>query len=99
MNDRVPLKIKKEHFHWKERKNQYMQKNIYNYAYWFCNMFYPTAISSTNMLTRAPTGGGGYPPPPEVFRRYRENRGAQRREIWHDYSFIIFTHYVQVLTS
>ena len=44
-------------------------------------------------------GGRISAPPPEVFRRYRKNRGAQRREIWHDYSFINFTHDGHVLIS
>ena len=44
--------------------------------------------------------GGGYPPlPPEFFFKQRKDRGAQRREIWHDYSIIFFTHNVQVVTS
>ena len=37
--------------------------------------------------------------PPEGVRRERENRGVQRRESWHDYSFIPFTPYVQVVIS
>ena len=50
------------------------------------------------VLTRAPTGVADIRPP----RRFFVDNGktaAQRREIWHDYSFILFTHYVQVVTS
>ena len=37
------------------------------------------------------TDGGVWISTPGFFRRSRENRGAQRREICYDYSFILFT--------
>ena len=56
-----------------------------------------TAVGSTSVCyTRhgatydTPRTDGGDIRPPEVFRRYRENRGAQRCKLWHDYSFTFF---------
>ena len=42
------------------------------------------------------TDGGISDPPPRRFSYITEK---PRREIWHDYSLILFTHYVQVVTS